>query len=229
MIKKVLFTALTVLFASSVYAVPNTFSAGNTIVASEMNANFTSLEDRIAAIEAKVGIGKTYTQMLADTSYSGQFVYFGYLGSDQNGSMGGAAGTGDGTLTVDGVRFIKGGGSIVLTLNANGSITGESGAEVESVGSTIAYCTNFALSPDCPAYANNMITTPDSWNGDLGSTWSVDNATGILTIVWEGDPTDTDQFKVSDDGSVIYSLSYSNESDGLREIENSVVIMTRNN
>ncbi|NOI35830.1 hypothetical protein F0250_18045 [Vibrio cyclitrophicus] len=115
-----------------------------------------------------------------------------------------------------------------MTFLADGTIADDIGEEPESEGLLVGACNDFNVLP-CPSYDNDMEYNSDSWNEPASSsTWSVNESTGIVTIVFDGDPNDTEQFKVSGDGSVIYGLTYFNELDGnMREVENSVVILTR--
>ena len=206
----------------------NTFTAGDAIVASEMNANFTALEQRIEELEARLGINTTFADMISGNTYSGQFIYFGYFGDDLSNSGSFESNGGHGFISPTAVRFLKGGGNVTMTFLADGTITDDIGEESESEGLLVGECNNYAVVP-CPSYDNRMQSNSDSWNEPASnSTWSVDDSTGIVTIVFGGDPNDTEQFKVSGDGSVIYGLTYFNELDnGMREVENSVVILTR--
>lgn len=225
--KQILIAAISAGLALPALAVPNNFTAGDTIVAAEMNENFTTLENRIAELEARLGINATFTEMIGGNTYSGQFIYFGYFGDDQSNSGSMVSNSGNGFTSPDAVRFLKGGGQVTMTFESDGTITNDIGQESESEGLLVGVCTNFELET-CPGYSNEIDTTFDSWNEVASnSTWSVDDSTGIVTIVFDGDPDDTEQFKVSGDGSVIYGLSYFNENDGMREVENSVVILTR--
>ncbi|MBM7037929.1 hypothetical protein [Vibrio ulleungensis] len=225
--KQILIAAISAGLALPALAVPNTFTAGDAIVAAEMNENFTALENRIAVLEARLGINATFSEMIGGNTYSGQFIYFGYFGDDDfdTGSM--VNNSGDGFTSPYAVRFLKGGGQVTMTFESDGTITNDMGQESESEGLLVGACTDYQAET-CPSYSNDMQTYSDSWNEAApSSTWSVDDSTGIVTIVFDGDPDDTEQFKVSGDGSVIYSLSYFNENDGMREVENSVVILTR--
>jgi len=84
--KQILIAAISEGLALPAAAVPNTFTAGDAIVASEMNANFTSLEQRIEELEARLGINATFAEMIGGNTYSGQFIYFGYFGDDPSNS-----------------------------------------------------------------------------------------------------------------------------------------------
>ena len=226
--KQILIAAISAGLALPAAAVPNTFTAGDAIVASEMNANFTALEERIEELEARLGINATFAEMIGGNTYSGQFIYFGYFGDDPSKSGGFESSVGYGYTSPYAVRFLKGGGNVTMTFLADGTITDDIGEESESEGSLVGVCSNFSIDP-CPGYDNGMTNRSDSWNeAASSSTWSVDESTGIVTIVFDGNPNDTEQFKVSGDGSVIYGLTYFNELDGsMREVENSVVILTR--
>ncbi|MEZ9718604.1 hypothetical protein AB4234_16155 [Vibrio cyclitrophicus] len=226
--KQILIAAISAGLALPAAAVPNTFTAGDAIVASEMNANFTALEQRIEVLEARLGINATFAEMIGGNTYSGQFIYFGYFGDDPSNSGSFESNSGDGFISPNTVRFLKGGGHTTMTFLADGTIADDIGEESESEGLLVGECNNYAVDP-CPGYDNSMESNSDSWNEPASnSTWSVDESTGIVTIIFDGDPNDTEQFRVSGDGSVIYGLTYFNELDGsMREVENSVVILTR--
>lgn len=210
-------------------AVPNTFTSGTAAIASEVNENFTSLDARITAIEAALNTTPTYQELLADNTYSGQFIFFGYLGASDGNNGFGAGGNNnpnDENPTV--MRFMKGGGSISITLNADGSVSNDIGSEIEVDSLLTAACANYDQAGDCTQFSSDVQTFEDSWNDVASSTlWEVDESTGIVTITWDGNATDKDAFQVSEDGSVMYSLSFINEIDGDRQMENAVIIMTR--
>ncbi|MEZ8341194.1 hypothetical protein AB6D05_03725 [Vibrio cyclitrophicus] len=226
--KQILIAAISAGLTLPAAAVPNTFTAGDAIVASEMNANFTALEERIEELEARLGINATFAEMISGNTYSGQFIYFGYFGDDPSDSGNFEHASGSGFVSPYAVRFLKGGGSTTMIFLADGTIADDIGKESESEGLLVGACNNFSVDP-CPSFDNDMEYNSDSWNETAtSSTWSVDESTGIVTIVFDGDPNDTEQLKLSGDGSVMYGLSYFNELDGsMREVENSVVILTR--
>lgn len=226
--KQILIAAISAGLTLPALAVPNTFTAGDAIVAAEMNENFTALENRIAELEERLGVGKSFEEMLTGQTYSGQFIYFGYFGDDPDNSGSFEADDGTGIHNPHAVRFLKGGGQLTLTLAANGEILEFSGKEEESEGQLIATCNDWDAD-ECPSYDNDMQAWQSAWNEPIStSTWSVDESTGVMTIMFDGDANDTEQFKVSGDGSVIYGLTYFNELDGsMRDVENSVMILTR--
>lgn len=239
MFKKILITTLPVLFCSHSYAeVPNTFTAGNIIVAAEMNENFTSLEDRIAAIESQIGIGKTYTEMLSDSSYTAQFIY---------------TANGDNYIGGDGkdIQFLSASGSATIAFNTGGSASGSSVGE-EYIGTPEMDCghniTDQFINNDgsissgavedlhrdpltCTSSRMEGLGTVNGSFTDSASEWSVDDSTGILTIVYTEDDGHrySNQYLVSDDGSILFNLGISVDQDEYEtEISTHVMIMRRN-
>lgn len=75
-----------------------------------------------------------------------------------------------------------------------------------------------------------------SWD-ETGTTWEVDETTGILTLTFALKPEqieegqtvpDSEQLRISDDGSMIYSFTFDEDADGVqRNIDISSVILTR--
>lgn len=235
--KTLIIAAITASFSINALAeIPNTFEAGNAIVAAEMNENFTALQNQINDLKEQLeGLQSTsqstYTELLSDSTYSGQFIFFGYASQDagDGASFGhNIGGSSPEYGLIGGVNFMKGGGSVTLTLNSDGSISNYSGEEAEIEGDLALTCQNYDdESASCAGeYSNDAEQFSDSWSDAVTtSTWQVNEATGMLTIFW--DEEDSDQFRISEDGSVLYSLSYNNDADNYRQIENSVVILSR--
>jgi len=198
------------------------FSAGQTATAASVNANFTAvatgvndnaaaiaaLEARIAALEAAAPAA-TYQERIAGSTYSVNWVYHSFFGQDASGSM------------TNYIRFLMGGGSSTITLNADLSVSESNGSEAEYEGGSY-----LAVSGDVN-YTNNMQTNSDSWPETPDTTWSVDEATGIVTILWEG--VEPDLFQSAEDGSLFVRQTNANDSndDGQRVVEQSNVYWVR--
>lgn len=209
--------------------VPNVFTAGDAIVAADMNENFAALAARISALESGlITPVKTYAQNIAGHTYSGQFIYFGFSGEDDgNGGFGTASNGNIADEQPHTMRFVKGGGTTSITLNADGSVSNDKGAEAE-IGSLLTTVCQYADDGSCTSYNSQAETNEDAWDHpESTTTWSVNEDSGTVTIVWDGEAEETDVFQASEDGSILYNLKYNNTSDGSREVENAVSILVR--
>lgn len=212
--------------------IPNTFSSGQAATAASVNANFTAVADgvntnetAIAALLARIEVleaavpAATYEDRIAGSTYQLSWTYHGYFGEDDGaGSM------------MNYMRFMMGGGSSMITLHADGTITELNASESEAEGSTFLYPSS--EDPDSYQY-NQMDSYTDSWQ-DSG-TWTVDEATGIVTVTWifEEDGvmvSEDDSFQSSEDGSLFVRQGFEDvidEGDGKRELESHDVYWVR--
>ncbi|MEE2729897.1 MAG: hypothetical protein VYA55_03695 [Pseudomonadota bacterium] len=205
------------------------FSAGQAATAASVNANFTAVangvntnEAAIAALLARIEALEaehettTYQERITGSTYKLSWTYHAYFGADK----------GDGSMT-DYVRFLMGGGGSTIIFNGDGTITELAAAESEAEGSTFLYDEDPMNDPG-GVQTNNMDSSTDSWEDTSGtSTWSVNESTGIVTIVWEGE--EEDSFQSSEDGSLFVRLGSINEvnDDNQRVVENHSVHFVR--
>jgi hypothetical protein len=192
--------------------IPNTFSSGQAATAASVNANFTAVADgvntnetAIAALLARIEVleaavpAATYEDRIAGSTYQLSWTYHGYFGEESQ--------LASGSFT-NYIRFLMGGGSSTITLNADGTVTELNASEQEWEGSTY-----LDVSGDAN-HNNNMQSNSDSWEDQTGTTtWSVDETTGVVTVIWEGDASDPDSFQSSEDGSLFVRQGAANELD----------------
>ena len=198
------------------------FNAGQAATAASVNANFTAVaegvntnEAAIAALLARIEAleaeheSRTYEERIAGSTYKLSWTYHAYFGQDTSGSM------------TNYIRFLMGGGGSTITLNADNTVTELNASEEEHEGATY-----LDVSGDVN-YNNNMQTSSDSWDDTSGtSTWSVNETTGIVTILWEG--VEADSFQSSEDGSLFVRQGIVNETqDDQRHVESHNVYFVR--
>ncbi|MBA56491.1 MAG: hypothetical protein CMK89_18730 [Pseudomonadales bacterium] len=198
------------------------FTAGQAATAASVNANFTAVADGVNANEAAIAAllarietleaeheTTTYQQRIAGSTYNLSWTYHAYFGQESSGNM------------TNYIRFLMGGGGSTITLNANGTVTELNASEEEHEGSTY-----LDVSGDIN-YNNSMQTNSDSWEDTSGTTtWSVNETTGVVTIVWEG--VEEDSFQSSEDGSLFVRQGTVNEiKDDQRNVESHNVYFVR--
>ncbi|OUS29017.1 hypothetical protein A9Q99_10420 [Gammaproteobacteria bacterium 45_16_T64] len=175
--------------------VTHSFSAGGSIVASEMNQNFSdvvaainALESQVATLEAAaVGDASSLEEKIAGASYQFSWLQNGYFGENASGGLS------------DYVRFGLGRGTSTLVFNENGTTT-DSGSEAWVEGSTVPICQTFDNDDNCTSDHNQLETDNDTWADDAG-TWSVNSTTNVLTLTFENESPQ--YYQVSEDGSTM--------------------------
>ena len=206
------------------------FSAGQAATAASVNANFTAVADGVNTNEAAIAAllariealeseheATTYQERIAGSTYKLSWTYHAFFGADN----------GNGHMT-DYIRFLMGGGSSTIIFNGDGTVTELAASESEAEGSTTLYDVDPQNDPGGAQY-NNMDSHSQSWEDTSGTTtWSVNESTGVVTILWQGDQEDSDSFQSSEDGSLFVRIGATNEVDGdQRHVENHNVYFVR--
>jgi|GEM_PF-684226 len=203
--KTFMMTALAAAMASSVavaeVSVPNTFFSGEEARAAEVNQNFSALvqainsnSDRISEIENKINETISVADVLAGSTFKMMFTESGieyyYFDEDGGGERHHVS------------SIFEGAGDVVFTLNDGGS-----DAVVNGVLGDVTQEVNYKERKLNNIYVNGEEIPPEDSSETqppvTGGSWSYDEGSQELTVVWPGDGQDPAKFVVALDGNVL--------------------------